>query len=91
MRVENRERDNLGGIREDFLEGVTFERCYIEMHVISTVKDGEEVLRRKVCDLTQEEKHRTLSETGDEMDFARAYECKSGVQGRKGWLPPCQD
>lgn len=91
MRVEKRERHHLGGVREDFLEGVAFERCYVEMHVISTAKDREEVLRRRVCDLTQEEKHRTLLEISDELDFARAYECKSRVQGKKGWVPLCQD
>lgn len=38
----------MGGIRKGFYKGVEFELNYVEVHVIPTVKDREEVLRRKV-------------------------------------------
>lgn len=43
----------MAGIRKSFYKWVEFELNYVEMHVIPTVKDREEVLKRKICELTE--------------------------------------
>lgn len=62
------------------------------MHVISTVKDREVVLRRKVCVLTQRKRS-----TGHfwrpvmRWILPEHMECKSRAQGGKNWVPLCWD
>lgn len=43
----------MGGIKGGAQEEVAFVLSYVKMYVICTVKDREEVLKRKVCELIQ--------------------------------------